>query len=118
MVCSACGSDGPSPCIIACVMPNLIAQRPVSSDARDGEHTDAAAWKSVSSADSTSFHAEYDESAARVEKAMSRGAADLELETAFAPATASDNEAILIDHGKTDLCDGQPKRSATCFCNM
>ena len=33
-------------------------------------------------------------------------------------ATAGDNEAILIDHGKTDLCDGQPKRSATCFGNM
>ena len=38
--------------------------------------------------------------------------------TAFESATAGDNEAILIDHGKTDLCDGQPKRSATCFCNM
>ena len=41
--------------------------------------TFAAAWKSVPPP-TTSFHAEYDESAARVEKAMSRGAADLELE--------------------------------------
>ena len=38
--------------------------------------------------------------------------------TAFEPATAGDNEAILIGRGKTDLCDGQPKQSATCFCNM
>ena len=36
--------------------------------------TFAAAWKSVSSADSTSFHAEYDESAARVgEGEVARG---------------------------------------------
>ena len=51
--------------------------------------TFAAAWKSVSSADSTSFHAEYDESAARVEKAMSRGAADLELEQPMAGCGAA-----------------------------
>ena len=34
--------------------------------------------------------------------------------TAFEPVTAGDDEEITA----INLCDGQPKRSATCFCKM
>ena len=60
--------------------------------------TFAAAWKSVSSADSTSFHAEYDESAARVEKAMSRGAADFDVEQPIASAAKADFAKLQVLH--------------------